>query len=385
MKHMYYQFFKKIYCSFSGLVGYFVNKHIMFINAIRKFIRHILNSITLAKLLSAVLTFLFLALCKYLYSGGFHIEWSDFYGNFCFGLVGWFNNTCLRDFLSNYLDTKNINLNLHEILFGLNKHKMGGDDITSLSEFKPKLYHGMDLDDDSSSKPLDKGKGINYGDQNMEESGGSDNESRYLDKGKGIDYGDQNMEENEGLANESKPLDKGKGIDRNVHPFYEGFKAKAIPATPVMPQSSEPSFSIWRQVNPGKDPNSVFFPKRVNPGPGFNVPGGVVPIRDDICQHIDYNSHILNQFRKMDLETAIEQRDNYLKYVQTLNHKMGFAQNALSKIPETPSTEYEFRLKAKIISDLESLNKSIIRSEARATLLLSRIEFIHIEVGKRNV
>lgn len=356
---MYYQFFKKMYCSFSGLVGYFVNKHIMFINAIRKFIRHILNSITLAKLLSAVLTFLFLALCKYLYSGGFHIEWNDFYGNFCFGLVGWFNNTCLRDFLSNYLDTKNINLNLHEILFGLNKHKMGGDGITSLSEFKPKLYYGMDLDDDSSSKPLDKGKGI--------------------------DYGDQNMEENEGSANESKPLDKGKGIDRNVHTFYEGFKAKAIPATPVMPQSAEPYFSIWRQVNPGLDPNTVFFPKRVNPGPGFNVPGGVVPIRDDICQHIDYNSHILNQFRKMDLETAIEQRNNYLKYVQTLNHKMGFAQNALSKIPETPSTEYEFRLKAKIISDLESLNKSIIRSEARATLLLSRIEFIHMEVGKKNV
>jgi hypothetical protein len=56
----------------------------------------------------------------------------------------------------------------------------------------------------------------------------------------------------------------------------------------------------------------VFFPKTINPGPGFNVPGGEVPIRDEICKHIDYNSHILNQFKKMDLKTALEQRDIYI-------------------------------------------------------------------------
>jgi hypothetical protein len=49
----------------------------------------------------------------------------------------------------------------------------------------------------------------------------------------------------------------------------------------------------------------VFFPQRINPAPGFNVPGGEVPITDPICQHIDYNTRILSQFKTMDLETAI--------------------------------------------------------------------------------
>jgi len=53
----------------------------------------------------------------------------------------------------------------------------------------------------------------------------------------------------------------------------------------------------------------------VNPGAGFNVPGGEVPIRDEICKHIDYNSHILKQFKTMDLEVAMVQRHNNLNQI----------------------------------------------------------------------
>jgi hypothetical protein len=84
----------------------------------------------------------------------------------------------------------------------------------------------------------------------------------------------------------------------------------------------------------------------------------------------------------MDLETAIQQRDNYSKYIEAINAKVDIANGALAKIPNTPTTEYEFRLKQKILSDLESFHKAKIRSEARATLLNSRVEFIQIEINK---
>jgi hypothetical protein len=304
-----------------------------------KITRKILYSFTLAKFLSAIITCIIVAFCKYLYSGNLVvIDWNDFFCNFSLGILSWTSNTCFKDLFSSYLDTKSFNINLHQLLFGLNTHKMGNE--TNIDEFKPKLYNSMDNPEDDSME---------------------------------MDI----VEDNRGES-----LNKGKGVDRKVHPHPDGYKPTE--ATPPMPQATEPPLSIWKKVYPGLDPADVFFPKRVNPGPGFNVPGGVVPIRDDICKHIDYNSHILNQFRTMDLETAIEQRNNNIRLVEALNHKLAFAQNALSRIPETPTTDYERRLKAKILSDLEGLNSTKIRSEARQTLLRSRIEFIQIEVNKKN-
>jgi hypothetical protein len=47
-------------------------------------------------------------------------------------------------------------------------------------------------------------------------------------------------------------------------------------------------------------------------------------------------------------------------------------------VPEIPRNEQEHRLKSKILWDLDDLNTKRVRAEARATLLNSRIEFIHI-------
>jgi hypothetical protein len=80
----------------------------------------------------------------------------------------------------------------------------------------------------------------------------------------------------------------------------------------------------------------------------------------------------------MDLKTALEQRDNYLKYIQVINQKTSFAQETLSKVPDIPTTDYEHRLKNTILRDLHNLNMQKIRAEAKATLLNSRIEFIQI-------
>jgi hypothetical protein len=133
--------------------------------------------------------------------------------------------------------------------------------------------------------------------------------------------------------------------------------------------------------NENKIPNEIprfSFPKKINPGPGFNVPGGAVPIHDDICKYIEYNGYVLRQFRNMDLDTALEQRNNYIRYLQLLHQKTLYAQNVLSTIPETPTTDYEVKLKNQILRDLERINNEKLKAEARATLITSRIEYIGI-------
>ena len=309
-----------------------------YIQTTKKTINTILVNFTLAKFTGALVTIIMVALIKYLITGNLHIEYYEFWNNVAIGLFGWTINTATISLLSEYFGIKGINFNLKQFLYGYDT--MGaGNDYTS-KDFKAKLYNAMESDDGSDpSKQLDKGKGI--------------------DKG----YNEGNDESG------AKPLDKGKGKERRV------------PRIELGPgHCTEPPFVTWSRVFPGLDPASVFFPKTINPGPGFNVPGGEVPIQDEICKHIDYNSHILNQFKKMDLKTAIEQRDNYLKYLQVINQKTTYAQETLSKVPETPTNDYEHRLKNTILRDLHDLNMQKIRAEAKATLLNSRIEFIQINI-----
>ncbi len=314
----------------------------------KKTINTLLVNFTLAKFTGALVTITLVALIKYIISGNLHIEYGDYWNNVAIGLLGWTINTATISWLSEYYGIKGINFNLKQFLYGYDT--MGTGDDHGSKDFKVKLYNAMESDNESDlSKQIDKGKGIDKG----YNEGNPESEAKPLDKGKDID-------------SEAKPLDKGKGIDR-VHRIELG------PG-----HCTEPPFVTWSRVFPGLDPASVFFPKTINPGPGFNVPGGEVPIRDDICKHIDYNSHILSQFKKMDLKTAIEQRDNYLKYIQVINQKSSYAQDTLSKIPEIPTSDYEHRLKNTILRDLQNLNMQKVRAEGKATLLNSRIEFIQI-------
>jgi hypothetical protein len=302
----------------------------------KKTINKILVNFTLAKFTGALFTITMVALIKYLISGNLHIDYCEFWNNLGIGLLGWSINTVTIGWLSEYLGLKGINFNLKQLLYG---YDTMGASYGSSEDFKAKLYCAMESDVGSvTSKHIDKGKGI---DKSYNESGGE---------------------------SEAKPLDKGKGIDRTVHPIRLG------PGHCI-----EPPFVTWSKVFPGVDPASVFFPKTINPGPGFNVPGGEVPLQDEICKHIDYNSHILRQFKNMDLKTAIEQRDNYLKLRQVMEQKISYAQDALSKVPAIPTNEHEYRLKNKILSDLDDLNKIKVRAEAKATLINSRIEFIQIQ------
>ena len=307
-----------------------------FLQTTKKTINTLLVNFTLAKFTGALVTIILVALIKYLISGDLHIEYCELWNNVTIGLFGWTLNTATISWLSEYFGVKGINFNLNQFLYGYNT--MGaGDDYTS-KDIKAKLYNAMESADEyDPSKQIDKGKGIDKG--NIE----GNNES------------------------EAKPLDKGKGIDRRVHRIELG------PG-----YCTEPPFVTWSRVFPGLDPASVFFPKTINPGPGFNVPGGEVPLHDDICKHIGYNSHILKQFKTMDLKTALEQRDNYLKYIQVINQKATYAQETLSKVPEIPTNDYEQRLKNTILRDLHELSMQKVRAEAKATLLNSRIEFIQI-------
>jgi hypothetical protein len=193
-----------------------------------------------------------------------------------------------------------------------------------------------------------------------------------------MDMGNENSLDKKELPENEQLPEEGESSSKNNLPEKKSkFKVSLDSPTPVAPH-----MSTWYRLFPGVDPNSI-VPKRTNPGPGFNVPGGEVPIRDEICKCIDYNSHILNQFKKMDLETTIEQRNNNRIYIQAIETKIEFAKNKLSTVPETPTTEYDVRLKNQILRDLEKLNRDKFRAEARIVLHTSRIEFIESQINKK--
>ena len=301
-----------------------------FLQNIIRIINLILSNFTFAKFISAFITILLVAFIKYIISGNFTFYYIGLLNSMALGLLIGLINTGLISLLTDFLDIRGINFNLRQFLFGFETMKATTsshetkDNIKKLSDM---INLAMESDED-----LDR------------------DENRRLDKGKGVDRGEYISQ------------DKGKEVE---------------PAT-------APPWHIWSQVFPGVDPASVIIPKRTNPGPGFNVPGGVVPINDEICQHIDYNTRILSQFKNMSLETAIEQRNNYLKYVKLLEAKLAFAQDALSKVPVNPTIEHDIRLRNQILSDLDGMGKTKTRNEARAILIGSRIEFIENKIVEQN-
>ena len=305
----------------------------------------IISNFTLAKFFGALITIIIVAIFKYCISGSFHIEYCEFLNNVGIGLLAWTLNTGIIGWLTEYLGIKGINFNLKQFIYGFNTMNVG--DEYSPENLKSKLYHAMESDEESNpNKGLDKGKGV-------------DKETHpFYDRDKGITSSD-------GL-DENKSLNKG--------------KVKVVLESPV---PTEPHMVTWSRIFPGADPASILLPRRTNPAPGFNVPGGEVPIRDEICQHIDYNTHILNQFKKMDLETAIEQRNNNLIFIRVIESKVEFVRNKFSTLPVVPTTEYEFKLKNQILKDLDQLGKDKVRAEARATLLSSRIQFIEGQLNNK--
>jgi len=281
-------------------------------------------SFTLAKFCGAILTVTTLASIKYLISGSFHIEYCDFFHNIGIGLLGWTLNTGLIGWLTEYLGIKGINFNLSHFLFGMDTMDLGDKSSPSVEEFKPKLYNAMDVDSEPDSEP--------------------------------------------------KP-DKGKGVDKELHPNH--ISHRGVNSGFWVSDAGSRPLPVW-------NPTIVPLPKKIIDDPGFNVPGGVVPIQDEICKHIDYNSHILKQFRTMDLEKAIEQRDNWFKYGRIMEERIAYAQSVYKKIPTIPTTEYEFNLKNQIEKDVEQFSGEKIQAEARGTLLKSRVEFIEAQRNYNN-
>jgi hypothetical protein len=314
----------------------------------------ILVNFTLAKFIAALITIIFVALIKYYLSGGFKIDNLDIINNIAIGLLSWTINTSMIGWLTDYLGIKGINFNINQFIFGFNTLKIGAEPVylNKLNKITNKLYNAMESDNDSDSshttiKPLDKGKGI---DRSIDES-----QSKPISKE--VDWREA----------EINRINKWKSIN------WAEIRAKSITDTEAISLNKDKGI---------EDPLFSFLPKRTNPGPGFNVPGGEVPIKDDICKHINYNPYILSQYRNMDLETAIQQRDTYFLHLKVLHNKFMYAQDALTKVPTIPATEFDFKLRNKILSDLEAMNRDKISLEARATLIKSRVEFIENEINK---
>ena len=357
---------------------------------------------TLAKFTGAIVTIIIIAGLKYLISGSLHIDYSDFWGNIVIGLSTWTLNTGFKAWFTEYYDIKGINYNLKQIFFGLDTIKMG--DGPSIEDTKPKLYNAMNQEDSSSEKGSQNKGGRSKKDSRVhpyprngrrlvrswvfDEDSGSDTDTikAKSDTGSGSDTETESEQKKKKVF--VKKADKGKEIASVTNDPLNKDKTIASTIDDSINKSigpiTEPPFATWYRVFPGLDPLSVFFPARINPGPGFNVPGGEVPLHDDICKHIDYNSHILKQFKTMDLATAIQQKDGYLMFINVINSKIAYAQNALAKVPTIPTTQYEFNLKNTILRDLEKLNRDKLRSEAKATLLNSRIQFIEAKTNNKN-
>lgn len=309
----------------------------------KNFIIKIIFALTLGKFLGIFCTITLMALIKYSISGSFTLNPQDLLLNIILGHIAWLANTSFIALFTEFLGIKDINFNLYQLFFGLNKMKVDTVSTSYLdNKDNDRLYNCMDSDNElNKSKPLDTGKGIDrtiYSFCDINKEGG-----KSLIR----------------LDGEEKSLDKGKEVDTYT----------------------TTDTSTWKPRYPnGIDPASIF--KQTNPGPGFNVPGGKVPILDPICEHIDYNSHILSQFRSMGLETALKQKENYLVIIKVLEDKLAYSQDALTKVPTRPTNVNEEKLRNTILEDLDGYIKDKIRAEARVTLINSRLEFIEKKLKK---
>jgi len=109
-----------------------------------------LTNFTLSKIIAGLSAIIIVAAVKYGVSGDFSFKLCDFKNNVGIGLLGWTINTGSSGLLTDYLGKGN--LNLYELLFGLDKAKLG-DRSYILEDKKPKLYNAMDAGEGSSSGP----------------------------------------------------------------------------------------------------------------------------------------------------------------------------------------------------------------------------------------
>jgi hypothetical protein len=201
------------------------------IDYLKFFVKRVLNGImliTLDKVFALFLGAIFLASLKYAISGCLSINWEDFKLNFSLAFIGGIFRSLINELLFEYLNIKGINYNIDQLLFGLNKQKMGsGHD---LGEFKPRLYNPMDIDDEpGSGQSLDKGKGVSQDSSGMSGSANFSND-KPLDKVKNLSE-DNNSSGEESSGNKTKRLNKGKGVDRNIRPNDPRFADDGIPYT----------------------------------------------------------------------------------------------------------------------------------------------------------
>ena len=137
----------------------------------------ILSNFTFAKFISAFITILLVASLKYIISGDFSI-YIDLYNNMVLGLFIWLINTGLISILTDYLGIRGINFNLRQLLFGFETMKA----TTSSYETKDNVKKILDMinlamesDEDlnrDESRRLDKGKGVNRGEEDKVNSRG---------------------------------------------------------------------------------------------------------------------------------------------------------------------------------------------------------------------
>lgn len=126
-----------------------------------KFYIKVLTNFTVAKFISALITISLLAVIKYAITGNIYIDPSYLLTNIGVGLLGFTINTGFKALLSEYFGINGLNLSLKEFIFGLEKIQLADTTPPKVSDkLKVKQYLAMNSDEQSNSRPLDKGKGV---------------------------------------------------------------------------------------------------------------------------------------------------------------------------------------------------------------------------------
>lgn len=179
-----------------------------------------------------------------------------------------------------------------------------------------------------------------------------------------------------------------KGIDLNLYDFFKvKFKVGPNDSLNKLENKLWNSMDASDNLDKGKGidkGNNIPLPivKDINPGPGFDVPGGSVPLNDPICSCLGYNSHFLRQISNMSLHTAIEQRNANTAHFKGWSERIAYVKSHLAKVPEIPTNEQQLEAREAMLRDLAIYSSKKDQSEGKITLLNSRIAYIEKEISK---
>lgn len=333
--------------------------------------------------IKVIITIFMVAIIKYtIHENIFHVTNSLY--DIGFILSTWLISTGIIDFISNMLGIKYINI--------FNKDKMCVDNYMTIKykveDFKIKRFYGMNSNN-NITEDTNMDTDIDMNDETNMDTNMDNNMS--IPKNENLNILGVYIDEYRKLvtAYRKRRMDKELGITGNI--FVDRLKERIRKLAEGKPNINLVSdHNPWDDTN-NKSPSTIFVESleivKTNPGPGFNAPGNDIPLRAEICKHLNYNYSIVRQFKYMNLEKAIEQRNNYITLINTLNSKLENANIILSNLDKILNQEERIFTENNVLFQKKKIIDSRNFNSAKIHLLDARIEFIQLkleEIARNN-